>query len=31
MLGTLDAGMSIEEAAVAWIADNAGTWQAWLP
>ena len=31
MLGALDAGMSIEEAAAAWIADNADTWGAWIP
>ena len=31
MLGALDAGMSIEDAAAAWIEANSGTWSAWLP
>ncbi len=31
MLGAVDGGMSIEEAAAAWIEANSGTWSAWLP
>ena len=31
MLGALDGGMSIEEAAAAWIEANPDTWGSWLP
>ncbi len=31
MLASLDGGMSVEEAAQAWVDNNEGVWRAWLP
>lgn len=31
MLSSLDEGLSVEDAAQAWVDDNASTWESWLP